>query len=915
MSTPQRNSAPSTPMLRGQGNRFAVLEDEGMPVLTAQSVPATPPPAYDQIFVPTVPATAPVFGATSFPPLPSTNGAPVANVWAQGRVPYSAAHIERPSQSARAVATRNADLAARRAARNAAISEALRQVQEERNARLRAEMEALAIGAPTPNVVADNLGDRSAATLARGDTEATTGITAALLTTPVALGRPQQEPSEQSSVASRMPATNASVASPATPPAPRPAPPNAASTVPERADSPSSSEMYWTDADYVLPVDEVAADDRMDEDPTNRPATPDAAQATNTGRRSTPPVPPVEQGDTERPRKGKKRARLDSSSPSPAQKSRSPTAELFTSQVLESRRDAPVQEAVQRNRLCVSGWPNESASNLPRIGEAGPSNYNGSLPSRIPPPVVATSAAAQGRRVARRGVLEAETLRYGDRPTRSAVPWPRGSQGEDAMNVDDASAPHGAPPPDLEDLYGDVAEPFRLDNRPSAGLQLTVDSRGHGRTGLDGRGHTTAPPANTGRTGVHTADQRAPEPPREDEAGDADSAARTPPPESLQSVGAVYSAAMTDDLQDELSQQGLPPIPHAFTVPPADGFPRTNFSDPEALRMGISAGRLTTLNEQDEGTYAFVQIYNVAVVRGPQIRFLADALSNALTAITGILEPLIIPPEPDWSAPAARRQAPRTWIVLRLTPESVDRLVERTVWSSVEITFFAYRTEPVIPRYLFSLSGFTHDWDRDVFRTVQRVFNTSTVRASIAELAQANVAYANERLSDVTTAILRSLVVVVNNLNSNMLMAAVYMDSPTTSIQRWRDWRDRLARLPYQTTYNNMGVHRRFAPCEGCHAHDHPTHLCPFLQNIPGWNVPRAGSLHSHALPANAPQQPDLSTYQPQRGGAGFRSHRGQGRGGYRAGGRGSGQGRRERRGPGDRESFAHDAVDRDSFY
>ncbi|KAI0355141.1 hypothetical protein OH77DRAFT_1541470 [Trametes cingulata] len=805
MSAPQRNSAPSTPTMGWQNNRFAILENEDANALAVQSVPSTPPPAYDQLFVSSTPATVPVFGASSFPPLPSSTG----------QIPL---------------------------------------VQEERSTRLREQMEALAarnsVLSETNNANAEAAPITPAAAVADGPgvpfsaatPEASTAAT-------VAVAEEIAMPTSSLATQTGMQATTA--AAQTSPEVQHPVSGRENPDRPPSAASRTSSAMYWSDTEFVPPPEDDAQDDRMDEDPAAPAPLPPAQASLTQPSTGATPFRAESQAQPDRPRKGKKRARLESLSPSPSQRAPTPAEVQTVAVASPSIVPAPAQHSAGRRPAQGLHWPEEAPSVLPAIGVAGPSVYRGALSSRLPPPQTSLFAAPRRTTEGRRGILEADTLRYGEPRHGHGPPGQRGAQQEDAMNVDGpGSTTRGAPPPDLEDLYGEVSPLFREETarhvrqeedaqtgnqrspaalaareRRTTDIRRVADQQARAGAGesWSPSSHELYPGDMLSRTYAgQPARSLSNDPPRP--AGSPMSRGPQPPvtedvlhrPHQLsdfaRSGGTVYSAAMLDEEPESATQGGLPPIPHIFTQPPADGFPRTNFNDPEALRAGISAGRLTTLNEQEEGTYAFLQIYNVAIARGPNIRLLADSLSNAITAITGVFEPLIIPPEPDWSAPAARRLTPRTWIVLRLTPEGVDRLVERAVWSSVEITFFAYRTEPAIPRYLFSLSGFTHDWDRDVFRTVQRVFNTSTVRASIAELVQSNPNFAQERPADATTRILRSLVVVVNSLNSNMLMAAIYMDSPTTSMQSWRDWRDRLARLPYQTTYNNMGVHRRFAP-------------------------------------------------------------------------------------------------------
>ncbi|KAI0355198.1 hypothetical protein OH77DRAFT_1377394, partial [Trametes cingulata] len=288
------------------------------------------------------------------------------------------------------------------------------------------------------------------------------------------------------------------------------------------------------------------------------------------------------------------------------------------------------------------------------------------------------------------------------------------------------------------------------------------------------------------------------------------------------------------------AQPAAAPQSANFTPAPADGFLRPNFADPESLLAGLSQLRIAALQNEPPNSLVLVQIFNVNYPSPTMVNPLTEDLLSAIGAITGERDPFIVPPEPDWSVPAARRALPRTWIVLRLSSESVERLVTQIVWSSPAITFFAYRREPAIPRFLFTLSGYTRDRDSDVFQAVWRVFSSTEVRDLTLELVQANPDFASVRPGDALNAILASLIMRVNRLSSGNLVAAVYCDSPTRSVQRWRDWRDQIGRNRFPTALNYTGFRRHFAPCDGCHANDHVTHLCPYPLDVPGWHAPRA---------------------------------------------------------------------------
>ncbi|KAI0349297.1 hypothetical protein OH77DRAFT_1525780 [Trametes cingulata] len=409
--------------------------------------------------------------------------------------------------------------------------------------------------------------------------------------------------------------------------------------------------------------------------------------------------------------------------------------------------------------------------------------------------------------------VQADVFTHWAPPAEHEQGWP-----EDAMNVD---VPTGAPPPDLEDLYG--AEVPADTYRPAARHEYV-----HGANALSiataeavsagyynqqpefVQGSSSRPMMERTWTSEYsgvlrpvaswTSNLDLPDTPTPRGSNE-----QRPPPSLRPPLrdAATVSGGVGNDRAASLANPdehawrswygllgGSPAPRNLFTPVPDGGFARPNFSDPEALYEGLSRQRIADILNEPPNTLVLVQIFNVGMPPSAMVNLLMETLADAIRIITGHTDPLVIPLEPDWTIPPQRRRTPRKWVVLRLDVSSVERLVQRVVWSSPAITFFAYAREPVILRYLFTIAGFTRDRDHDIFRAVWRVFSGFEVRELILELIQANPEYAATRAEDAMNAILRSLTVRVGRLNSGNLVAAIYCSSPTRSLQRWRIWRD-----------------------------------------------------------------------------------------------------------------------------
>ncbi|KAI0361602.1 hypothetical protein OH77DRAFT_1585680 [Trametes cingulata] len=304
-----------------------------------------------------------------------------------------------------------------------------------------------------------------------------------------------------------------------------------------------------------------------------------------------------------------------------------------------------------------------------------------------------------------------------------------------------------------------------------------------------------------------------------------------------------------------------------FTPPPVAGFELPVQPDPEQLLLGMPRARVAALWGEESDTLALLHLWSVGYPRPAQIQLLTDALAAALYAITGDVDPFLIPPEQDWTVPVAQRILPITWVVLRLSKAGTRKLLDGKVWSTPAITFFAYPRAIPIPRYLFTLSGFAHDRDSDIISTVWATITGAKALPATLALLQENPDYEDDTLEAAAEIVLSGLEVTVYRLQNGNLNAAVFCGSPTASVPRWREWRNLLANLPYTSNFNTTGFARRPALCDACHGADHPTHKCPY-PDVPGWNAPAPGNGPTFPSPdAPFPSGPSAGARGGQRGG------------------------------------------------
>ncbi|KAI0353108.1 hypothetical protein OH77DRAFT_1512962 [Trametes cingulata] len=300
-----------------------------------------------------------------------------------------------------------------------------------------------------------------------------------------------------------------------------------------------------------------------------------------------------------------------------------------------------------------------------------------------------------------------------------------------------------------------------------------------------------------------------------------------------------------------------------FTPPPSGGFQLPALEDPEALLRGLSAQRARALYGAGQYAAVLARVYNVVRPDPVHARQIVEAIEIAVKIATGEPEPQVVPPENDRMAPRDHARYPGTWVIRNIAQESVSVMLERGVWSYDDVTFFAYPIDAPIPRFLFSLDGFDviKPGDQALFDAVWDAIARGDIRDKTLRIARASDRLRGLDDASILSHLLASFVVNVEDLGNGRQVAAVYCDPPTDSVPLWRDWKRALESRAFTTTWNGTAVVRRLQHCKACHGADHPTHICPY-QLIPGWRAPPPGEAHSFAAIASAP--PPLPALNPR---------------------------------------------------
>ncbi|KAL7280529.1 hypothetical protein ACG7TL_005461 [Trametes sanguinea] len=311
-------------------------------------------------------------------------------------------------------------------------------------------------------------------------------------------------------------------------------------------------------------------------------------------------------------------------------------------------------------------------------------------------------------------------------------------------------------------------------------------------------------------------------------------------------------------------------------LPPKGELPTVEKGSPDDRFRHIPQRAMDLWKCALEGSTCMIVVYGQTRTDTKTTTELTNKLVRIFQKITEEAPPGFMPPGPPPQG-VPWRDVTLTWLVEDLSPRASRLLVKQGLWSTLELTFFAYDLDLSIPTFLLALEGFTQIRPTFVASIVKDVLNQNPALAGIEALTVSNPKFAGRSPKEGAEEVVESVHVTMCRINeddeASLLVAYVYMNSPTHDPSLWGPWRDSLYNVDFTGRSTRPVTTRRPTRCVGCKGVDHMTHQCPFPA-IPGWH----GGVAVEPQQAQQQQQTrDLSHFAPAgRGGRG-----GLGRGGY----------------------------------
>ena len=187
---------------------------------------------------------------------------------------------------------------------------------------------------------------------------------------------------------------------------------------------------------------------------------------------------------------------------------------------------------------------------------------------------------------------------------------------------------------------------------------------------------------------------------------------------------------------------------------------------------------------------------------------------------------------------------PTSFIIYNLSETHHQILLQRYVWSSVNISFQVAPLEPTNPDFLFTIKGFTTLENGGVTATVWEVWNDEVTQEFILTLLGETPEDARIPLQYDLIHFMNSMWVKRQDIKSkgNCLSPEFNILARGALIQNPRIW-SKVRRFLAKRTYinNDLGQGQVvISPyqCGICHGRDHPRGLCDFPL-VEGWNGPK----------------------------------------------------------------------------
>lgn len=366
---------------------------------------------------------------------------------------------------------------------------------------------------------------------------------------------------------------------------------------------------------------------------------------------------------------------------------------------------------------------------------------------------------------------------------------------------------------------------------PDDSTPATGDKRKHGQITPDPQ--TTQPAPSLPTPAAPTAP--APAPP-------APPVTPAPPGPNHAGEGQGEGGEIDVDMPDtpDTTPEGLAPNPPLHTllpVPlPEEGFPPIHGLTEKDFFAHVHADTLKAWRDQP-GPYIFAYLANDKIVkeatsRVNRIRELITSFFDCPELVVGAAKPA------NFRHLDYKPVFP--FFIGGLTPYQADRLIERTCWSTPNITVFFVPPKIPLSPFIMTLGNLplapTPANNRKVADTVKAKIISSRNLCGFIQRNRNNVPASLDGASAIQY-IADSVRVAsfhIRERGDDIPVFNVYITSPTTKPDNNILWAHKLRALNY-TCLEGTGEARELFHCNDCKGRDHPSGLCPY-KDIPGWH-------------------------------------------------------------------------------
>ncbi|KAI0687594.1 hypothetical protein C8Q76DRAFT_803530 [Earliella scabrosa] len=315
-------------------------------------------------------------------------------------------------------------------------------------------------------------------------------------------------------------------------------------------------------------------------------------------------------------------------------------------------------------------------------------------------------------------------------------------------------------------------------------------------------------------------------------------------------------------------QETAPGAKTHWTSAPQEGWAQVERDDPLAPYLNLEPSRAYDWQTQDEDKTVIIEPYFSSPPVADEIWEKSNALTEAITGITGVEDPHLIAPVIDPASAAQpgdqnqpgdpTRRVPTAWCLQDLDLATVNLLTGNgagRVWSTPMATFRALPHRLVFPTFICALGDHGNVKPEAIESAIIGAFYAQEFYRITKPLLEDAAGLNGQDLQGAVDDVAKTARVVMRKLGDpGPLIANVYCNSPTDDVTAWRLWKDQVSRMDFSSPKVFPGRIRPPMICKGCQGVDHSTHQCPYPA-APGWNgvvPPRHFAAPKPAEEANA---------------------------------------------------------------